>query len=78
MLSMALHQALAAESNSDIGFYLAPWADNADNERLIKEQTKATIRCYPFKHNQLGSVEGKTCFYSGKPATHMALFSRAF
>jgi hypothetical protein len=41
-------------------------------------QTKATIRCFPLEKNQEGAVEGKKCFYSGKDATHMAIFARAF
>jgi len=60
------------------GFFLAPWKDDADNEETIKTETKATIRCFPLEKNQDGAVEGKKCFYSGKDATHMAIFARAF
>jgi prolyl-tRNA synthetase len=60
------------------GLYLVPWKCNTENEEKIKEECKATIRCYPFDHNGEGAVEGKTCFYSGEPATHIALFGRAF
>ncbi len=60
------------------GLYLVPWKCDAENEDKIKEECKATIRCYPLEHNEEGMVEGKTCFYSGEPATHMALFGRAF
>lgn len=35
-------------------------------------------RCYPLELNEMRLWEGKTCFYSGRPATHMALFARAF
>jgi prolyl-tRNA synthetase len=58
------------------GFFLVPWHDDAANEEQIKQETKATIRCYPL--DQQDRVEGKTCFYSGRPATHMAIFARAF
>lgn len=58
------------------GFFLAPWCDDADSEKAIKEDCRATIRCYPL--DKQGGVEGKACFYSGKPATHMALFARAY
>jgi prolyl-tRNA synthetase len=58
------------------GLFLLPWCDNAANEAKIKEETRATIRCYPLKHQ--GEQAGKTCFYSGLPATHMALFARAY
>jgi len=60
------------------GLYLVPWKCDAGNEDAIKEECKATIRCYPLDENEDGCVEGKTCFYSGEPATHMALFGRAF
>jgi prolyl-tRNA synthetase len=36
----------------------------------------ATIRCYPL--DAQGEAVGKACFYSGKPATHMAIFARAY
>ncbi len=58
------------------GFFLVPWADDAEAESTIKEETRATIRCYPIAAQ--GEVAGTTCFYSGKPATHMALFARAY
>ena len=61
-----------------VGLYLVPWKCDEENEDKIKEECKGTIRCYPLDKNEEGMVEGKTCFYSGEPATHMALFGRAF
>ena len=61
---------------ADGGWYLVPWADNAENEATIKAETKATIRCYPL--NAQDQIAGKACFYSGAQATHMALFARAY
>lgn len=60
------------------GLFLVPWKCDAENESTIKEQCKATIRCYPLAENEDGMVEGKKCFFSGEDATHMALFGRAF
>ena len=60
---------------SEGGFFLAPWADNAENEDKIKEACRATIRCYP---TEQASLEGEVCFFSGEPATHWALFARAY
>ena len=60
------------------GLYLVPWKCDADNENKIKEECKATIRCYPIDSNERELYAGKQCFYSGEPATHMALFGRAF
>lgn len=61
------------------GFFVVPWCDDAANEEQIKTDCKATIRCYPtdLQHEVHGDEE-KLCFYSGKPATHIALFARAF
>jgi prolyl-tRNA synthetase len=58
------------------GFFLVPWhADNAREEQ-IKEETRATLRCYPLDGQ--AEAQGKTCFISGRPATHMAIFARAY
>ncbi|CAN0016923.1 unnamed protein product, partial [Discosporangium mesarthrocarpum] len=35
-------------------------------------------RCYPLDWNSQGMWKNKNCFYSGRPATHMAIFARAF
>ena len=59
------------------GLYLVPWKCDATNEDKIKEECKATIRCYPLADNE-NMTEGQKCFYSGEDATHMALFGRAF
>jgi prolyl-tRNA synthetase len=58
------------------GFFLVPWHEDATAEAQIKEETKATIRCYPLQWQE--EKEGRACFYSGKPATHMAIFARAY
>ena len=58
------------------GFFLVPWHDDAEAEERVKKETKATIRCFPFDEQH--RVEGQSCFLTGKPATHMALFARAF
>ncbi len=56
------------------GFIRVFWAGSDEDEIRIKEETKATIRCYPFDHD--GS-EG-TCFYTGKRTTRVAIFARAY
>jgi prolyl-tRNA synthetase len=60
------------------GLFLVPWKCDAENEAKIKEECKATIRCYPLKENDEKLYAGQKCFYSGEDATHMALFGRAF
>ena len=51
-------------------------AVSPEEEEQIKQETKATIRCYPFDEQHRAA--GQTCFMTGGPATHMALFARAF
>ncbi|KAK4526684.1 hypothetical protein GAYE_SCF26G4600 [Galdieria yellowstonensis] len=58
------------------GFFLVPWKCDAINEERIKEETKATLRCYPLQLQHL--AKNAKCFYSGEPATHMAIFARAY
>ena len=56
------------------GFARAWWAGDTEDEYKIKEETKATIRCIPI--DQPGG-RGK-CIYTGKNASEMAIFSRAY
>jgi prolyl-tRNA synthetase len=67
------------ESNDEqhiTGFFLVPWHDDATNEAIIKQDCKMTIRCYPLDSQD--EARGKKCFYSGRPATHMAIFARSY
>lgn len=69
-------------------FVLAPWHDDAAAEAQVKSDTSFTIRCFPLGPSEALSVgeapaplavpAGSVCFFSGKPATHMALFARAY
>lgn len=50
------------------------WAASDSDERRVKEETGATIRCFPFDQ-----PEGPgTCLMSGQPAAEAALFARAY
>jgi len=51
------------------------WAGSDDDERQVKEDTGATLRCFPLEGQPGG--EGK-CFYSGKTASRVALFAKAY
>lgn len=62
----------------DGGMFLAAWTEDAAEEAEVKMDCKATIRCYPKESNGTGAVAGKQCFKTGRDATHMALFARAF
>jgi prolyl-tRNA synthetase len=50
------------------------WKPNAENEALVKEQTRATLRCYPI--DQPDGM-GK-CIFSGEETSQRALFAKAY
>lgn len=56
------------------GFVSAHWDGTTETEELIKEKTKATIRCIPFDNPQ---EEGK-CILTGKPSKERVLFAKAY
>ncbi|PRW57492.1 prolyl-tRNA synthetase [Chlorella sorokiniana] len=51
-----------------------PWAGSDDDERRVKEETSATLRCFPFEQPQHSGV----CFLTGAPAKEVALFAKAY
>lgn len=57
------------------GFALVPWDENVDNEKKIKEEIKATVRCIPFDQE---SLEGKTAILSGGKPTVWAIFAKSY
>ena len=49
------------------------WSDDTENELKIKEETKATLRCF------VSNVEGEgTCFYSGRKTNQQVYFARSY
>jgi len=58
----------------ETGFARAWWAGTSEDEARIKEEAKATIRCIPL--DQPGG-HGR-CIFSGRPATEVAIFGRAY
>lgn len=56
------------------GFLRVHWAGNNEDEERIKEETKATIRCFPLDASE---GEGK-CFYTGEKTEQVAIFARAY
>jgi len=70
------YEDMKAQMEKEPGFYLVAWHDDEVTEREIKDDCKATIRCFPMDCQD--QAEGKKCFYSGRPATHMAIFARAY
>jgi prolyl-tRNA synthetase len=56
------------------GFLLAHWDGTPETEELIKDETKATIRCIPLAGDK---TPGK-CMVTGKPSTQRVVFARAY
>jgi prolyl-tRNA synthetase len=56
------------------GFFLAHWDGTAETETLVKNETKATIRCIPLDAEP---EEGK-CMVTGKPSACRVIFAKAY
>lgn len=56
------------------GFARVWWAGDDADELKVKEETKATIRCFPVDQPNGRGV----CFYTGKAAAKIAIFGRSY
>ena len=56
------------------GFVYAHWDGTSETEELIKQQTKATIRCIPLDSEQ----ESGVCLFTGKPSNMRVLFAKNY
>ncbi len=56
------------------GFFLCHWDGTPETEELIKQETKATIRCIPLD----GEKEEGVCMVTGKPSKQRVIFARAY
>ena len=56
------------------GFILAHWDGTPETEDLIKNETKATIRCIPIE----GEEEPGKCMITGKPSRRKVVFAKAY
>jgi len=56
------------------GFVLAHWDGSGETEKLIQEQTKATIRCIPMD----APDEDGFCIKTGKPSKRRVIFAKAY
>ena len=56
------------------GFVSAHWDGTAETEERIKQETKATIRCIPYK----GDTAPGTCIKTGAPSARRVLFAKAY
>jgi len=56
------------------GFIMAHWDGTVETETLIKEETKATIRCIPMETEK----ESGKCMVTGKPSAQRVVFARSY
>jgi len=56
------------------GFLLAHWDGTAETEELIKQETKATIRCILLD----GDTTPGVCMVTGKPSAQRVVFAKAY
>ena len=56
------------------GFVCAHWDGYSETEELIKQETKATIRCIPLNNQKQEGV----CVRSGKPSSQRVIFAKAY
>jgi len=56
------------------GFYLAHWDGTKETEELIKQETKATIRCIPLDM----PAEPGICMVTGNPSAGRVVFAKAY
>jgi prolyl-tRNA synthetase len=76
-----LHEAATYDDLKRIvedGWALIYHCGTRECEDKIKEETKATSRCYPLELNEQWSPPGKKCAVCGKPAFGKAYFARAY
>jgi prolyl-tRNA synthetase len=68
------YQEFQKELEGEGGFLSAHWDGTPETEQLIKDETKATIRCIP----QDNVEELGVCIRTGKPSKQRVLFARAY
>jgi len=56
------------------GFLLCHWDGTPETEELIKNETKATIRCIPLD----GDKTPGNCMVTGKPSVCRVIFARSY
>ncbi len=62
------------EEIKDGGFFLCHWDGTAETEELIKNETKATIRCIPLE----GDTTPGKCMVTGKPSKQRVIFALSY
>jgi prolyl-tRNA synthetase len=53
-----------------------PWRGSDADEARVKEETGATLRCFPFAQPE--SAKGSKCFMTGAAADEVAIFAKSY
>jgi len=75
------HEATSYDELKEIvedGWALIWHCAQSDCEDRVKEETKATSRCFPLELNESWRPSGRTCAVCGRPAFGRAYFARAY
>ena len=73
------YEAFKSELESKGGFFKVPWGLDRQAEELIKEETKATLRCILLDEHFNPVQTEKACFKTGKKTGNvMAIFARSY
>ena len=60
------------------GFLLCHWDGTPETEDMVKEETKATIRCIPLPGQVSTSDKEGTCIFTGKPSAGRVIFAISY
>ncbi len=60
------------------GFLLCHWDGTPETEDMVKEETKATIRCIPLEGQISTTDKEGTCIFTGKPSAGRVVFAIAY
>jgi prolyl-tRNA synthetase len=55
-----------------------PWAGSDADEGRVKEETGATLRCFPFAGQPSGGGAAGACFMTGAEAKEFAIFAKSY
>ena len=69
---------LKAAIEASSGFVSAAWDGTGETEELIKQETKATIRCIPLEPLDPADDQPGVCMVTGKPSERRVIFARAY
>ncbi len=77
--SVESYEEFKSKLESEGGFFEASWVPDAEVEKRIKDETKATVRCLPYGADFEPQRTSTPCFITGRrEGTVKALFARSY